>query len=325
MSYEIIGQTLIEYITELEKYPKDERFLVFVWHGGEPLLLGIEFYTMALRLQKAINKSNYPIHNIIQTNGLLIDDEWLDFFKENNIYVGISLDGPKKVCDKYRFDKDKKSVFDKVMKAVNLLEKHEIDYSILSVVTDETCSFSNEMVGFFNRFPSLKYVDFLPGFYATKNKNYLNLKNYNEFLKEIYSNKKRKFKIRFFEDIESKLSKKKSDYSIGCEVGGACGTLHFVTKTGEVYPCVNLPIIEELRMGNIMEGLNACINSKKFIEFQKRYNDISKECKNCEVFNVCKAGCATRRNAVSKTGNNNLDFYCAARKNIIKEIAKTTN
>lgn len=105
----------------------------FAWHGGEPTIAGIPFYQKALELQKKYGH-NRKILNTLQTNGTLINDEWCRFFAENNFRIGISIDGPEHIHNVYRKDSFGKGTFSKVMEAVNLFQKHSVQYNTLTTV-----------------------------------------------------------------------------------------------------------------------------------------------------------------------------------------------
>ena len=109
----------------------------FVWQGGEPTLLGIDFFKRVIELQKPF-VGKKTITNSLQTNGTLLTDEWCRFLKKNNFMVGISLDGPKEIHDRYRRDQKGNGTFDQVMRGLRLLQKHKVDYNVLACVARET-------------------------------------------------------------------------------------------------------------------------------------------------------------------------------------------
>ncbi len=109
----------------------------FVWQGGEPTLLGIDFFRRVLDLQKPLMKKK-RITNSLQTNGTLLNPEWCHFLKEHHFMVGISLDGPQGIHDRYRRDKKGDGSFDQVMRGLRLLQKHEIEYNVLACVGHDT-------------------------------------------------------------------------------------------------------------------------------------------------------------------------------------------
>ncbi len=104
------------------------------WQGGEPTLMGLEFYRKAVEYEKRLNKPNTTIQNTMQTNGTLLNDEWCTFFRENNFLIGLSLDGPREMHNAYRVDKHDNPTFDDVMRGLRLLQKHNVDYNILTTV-----------------------------------------------------------------------------------------------------------------------------------------------------------------------------------------------
>ena len=109
----------------------------FVWHGGEPTLLGIDFFRKAVEYQKPYRKLK-TIKNSLQTNGTLLTDEWCDFFKKNGFFIGISLDGPAEIHDRHRRNRGGEPSFDAVMKGLRLLQKHGVNYNVLACVAKET-------------------------------------------------------------------------------------------------------------------------------------------------------------------------------------------
>ena len=134
--------------------------VLFTWHGGETLLRGLDFFRKAVALQKRYAKGR-PIANSIQTNGILLNDEWCRFFKENNFLVGISIDGPEHVHDRYRKDKGGRGSFARVMKGIELLQKHRVEFNTLSVVNDYNAHYALETYRFFKEIGSC-YMQFSP-------------------------------------------------------------------------------------------------------------------------------------------------------------------
>jgi len=107
--------------------------VVFNWHGGEPALLGLDFFRRVVELQRR-HAQGKRIKNDFQTNGVLLDDEWCEFFKEHEFYVGLSIDGPRHLHDCYRLSKAGSGTFDEVCRAVRLLQKHQVAFTTLTVV-----------------------------------------------------------------------------------------------------------------------------------------------------------------------------------------------
>src|SRR3974377_967717 len=109
----------------------------FVWHGGEPTLLGLDFFRRVVELQQPF-QGRKEIKNALQTNGMRLTDDWCAFFKANSFFIGLSLDGPKDIHDTYRKTRQGQSTWDGVMQGLRLLQKHKVDYNILACVGKET-------------------------------------------------------------------------------------------------------------------------------------------------------------------------------------------
>ena len=136
--------------------------VVFSWQGGEPTLRGIDFFRRVVALQKKYAKPDQRIENDLQTNGVLLDEEWAAFLKENRFLVGLSIDGPRDLHDKYRVNKGGAPTFDKVMAAANLLRKHGIRFNTLTCVHRFNGSRPLDVYRFLRRELDSTYIQFIP-------------------------------------------------------------------------------------------------------------------------------------------------------------------
>ncbi|MEA4904202.1 MAG: radical SAM protein, partial [Petrimonas sp.] len=155
MSEELLEKFIKEYI-ESQTMPQ----VMFTWHGGETLMRPLSFYKKAVELQKKY-AGGRQIDNSIQTNGTLLNDDWCRFFKEHNFLVGISIDGPQEFHDEYRRDKMGRPSFHKVMRGIELLKKHGVDYNCMAVVNDYNADFPLEFYQFFKTIGS-SFIQFTP-------------------------------------------------------------------------------------------------------------------------------------------------------------------
>jgi uncharacterized protein len=126
-------EVLEQYMRQLIDSHRTDHVAVS-WQGGEPTLMGLDFFRKSIELEQQYARPGMTFMNTLQTNGTLLDDDWCDFFKENNFLIGISLDGPRELHDVYRKDKGGKPTFDKVMSGVRLLQKHKVDFNVLTTV-----------------------------------------------------------------------------------------------------------------------------------------------------------------------------------------------
>jgi len=130
-----MSDAVLESFTRQYMLSRQTPLINFTWQGGEPALMGLDFYRKAVAYQKKYARPGMTIENAFQTNGTLLDDAWCRFFHENNFLVGLSLDGPSRMHDLYRKDKAGRPTFDQVLRAVRLLQKHQIDFNILTCVS----------------------------------------------------------------------------------------------------------------------------------------------------------------------------------------------
>lgn len=150
----------------LEKFIKEYmecqtmQEVLFTWHGGETLMRPISFYKKALELQRKY-AGGRQIDNCIQTNGTLLNDEWCQFFKENNFLVGVSIDGPQEFHDEYRRNRQGLPSFYKVMKGIELLKKHGVEYNAMAVVNDYNVDYPLEFYNFFKEL-DCRFIQFAP-------------------------------------------------------------------------------------------------------------------------------------------------------------------
>ncbi|HED5889452.1 TPA: radical SAM protein, partial [Salmonella enterica] len=132
----------------------------FIWQGGEPTLLGLDFYRHAIELQCKHHGTKH-INNYFQTNGTRIDDEWAAFFKEHNFLIGISIDGDRIINDTYRLSRNGKSTFDDVLKGISALKRHKVEFNTLTVVNRENMQRPLDTYNFLKRIGS-RYMQFIP-------------------------------------------------------------------------------------------------------------------------------------------------------------------
>ena len=126
-----MSDTVLErHIQQLVEAHRGDRVTV-AWQGGEPTLMGIEFYRKVVAYERKYARPGLVFENTLQTNGTLLDREWCELFREHGFLVGISIDGPREIHDRYRYDKGGKPTFDKVMRGLHLLQEHRVDHNVL--------------------------------------------------------------------------------------------------------------------------------------------------------------------------------------------------
>ncbi|HBH61439.1 MAG TPA: anaerobic sulfatase maturase, partial [Nitrospiraceae bacterium] len=155
---EDVHEAYIKQLFDAHQVPQ----VTVAWQGGEPTLMGLDFFRHSVQLQKKYAKPGTLVENTFQTNGILLDDEWCRFFHENNFLVGLSLDGPKELHDTYRKDKGGRGTFDRVMRAAQQLRNHKVEFNILCAVNRKNADYPLEVYRFFRDELGVKYIQFIP-------------------------------------------------------------------------------------------------------------------------------------------------------------------
>ncbi|MEG1835303.1 MAG: anaerobic sulfatase maturase [Oscillospiraceae bacterium] len=307
----------------------------FTFQGGEPTLIGLDFYENLVKLQKKLNDKNLKIDNRIQTNGFLIDEQWAKFLSKNNFLVGISLDGTKDVHDAFRLDAGEKGTFNKVLKTIELLKKHKVDFNILTVVTSLTARKPEAIYNFYKK-NGFKYLQFIPclnplGKEDEKQLFTLSPKRYGDFLCTLFDLWYRDFKAMNYISIgqfDNYIMMLNGQPAVSCGFAGVCSIQNVIEADGSVYPC-DFYVLDELKLGNINENSFDEINAKREgLEFIEKSQSHLSECQKCEYFAICRGGCK-RYKEPFLNGEYSQNVFCESYKQFFKyalprmvEIAK---
>ena len=315
-------------------------FVQFVWHGGEPLLCGIDFYRKALRLQKQYGYDR-EISNSIQTNGLLLNDEWCRFFKDHHFLVGISIDGPEKIHNHYRKNCAGRDTFKQVMHGIELLHKHGVEFNTLSVIHDYNVNYPIEIYRFFKDIGS-RFMQFAP---------IVERLGTREDELEILTAKDRpkdakmtswsvdpvaygKFYIRIFDEwvrrdvgqyyvqlFDATLAGMVNEQPGVCIYAKTCGHALVMEHDGNIYACDHFVYPEYLR-GNIqhdsMIGITLSNEQKRFGNSKR--DGLPKQCMECKFLNLCNGECPKNRISTTITGEYGLNYLCPGLKQYFEHV-----
>ena len=300
----IMPLKILEQVTK-EVCEHNQGDIIFIWHGGEPLLAGLEFYQKAFQLQERYKKPTQRIVNSIQTNGTLINEEWGNIFKRYNAIVGVSLDGPKDLHDKYRQFPNGKGSFAEVMRGIELLRSFGIDFAIISVVTQDTIKTPKEVFDFLNTQNPI-WINFVPSLAILTGstlsfKQSIQPSEYIDFLIRIFDLwlKKGDYQIKIlpFETIICGfLEKEHRDHRLVGEckkrlAGRSCEKNLVIIPNGDVKTCSFHSYGDVFEFGNIWTGLNTILNSSPYQQYQEHLRAIKKRCSRCRWYRVCPNGC----------------------------------
>lgn len=279
--------TITNIIDKMLSYYNSETIIEFCFQGGEPLLVGIDFYKTFIQLVNSKN-SSHQIEYSIQTNGILIDEKWISLFKQNHVLIGISLDGLQKTHDMSR-KINNQGTFKDVMHAIESLKRNHIEYNILTVVTSFLSSYAQEVYEFY-KISHFKYVQFIPCLPFLNGRGGLKPKEYATFFINLYDQwiKDKKIHISLFDEIDYLFQGKKV---CSCGMLGYCSIQIVIEANGDIYPC-DFYALDTYCLGNINNiEIKDIIYSQKVKMFLLEDKNFSNLCDNCEYYHMCQGNC----------------------------------
>lgn len=290
----------------------------FGFQGGEPTLAGLEFFEQAVALQKTYGRPGLKVFNTIQTNGILLDDAWADFFHRNGFLVGLSLDGDESLHDLYRRDAAGRGTFSRVEAAAELLRQHQVDFNILTVVTAQTAKHIRRIYRYFQRkgFRYQQYIPCLDPLDAVRgNRQYsLTPQLYSRFLMTLFDLwfvercAGQPAYNRYFENLLGICMGRAPE---ACGMLGRCGIQYAVEADGSVYPC-DFYMLDAYYLGNFQDHTLAEMDARRQeIGFLERSMEIHENCLRCPWGVLCRGGC--RRDRQEKLdGTLGKNYFCPA-------------
>ena len=343
MSEDVLEAYVRKYI---ESQPGREP-IAFHWQGGEPTLMGVDFYRKAIELQQRYANGR-GVSNSLQTNGTLLDDEWGRFLSENNWLLGLSLDGPQAIHDTYRLDSKGTGSFDKVMRGLEVLKKHKVEFNVLASVTPASTGAALEVYQFLKEV-GVKFVQFMPIVERLPDDeaNELGLKlavavHWGEAVEavrmtawsvkpEAYGD----FLIRIFDEwvrndvgtfavmnFEWALANYVGQPAGVCQWMPRCGHSPIIEHNGDVYSCDHY-VYPEYRLGNVLtDDLQKMMQSAS----QRRFGDAKLDslpgyCRQCPFGPACWGECPKRRFTRTPDGEPGLNYLCAGYRKFFEHAA----
>ena len=335
MSDEVLEEYIRQYITG-----NDIPEITFVWHGGEPLIAGLDYFRKAIDLQKKYAGSK-KIVNTIQTNGTLVNAEWCRFFKENNFLVGISVDGPRSIHDAYRVNKNGIPTFDKVNDAIELFRRYGVEFNTLTVVNNLSEGRGTEIYRFMKSLGS-KYMQFLPVLEYVAHKEgterpfivrpgtagsvkapwSVSAAGYGKFLTDIFDDwVLTDVGTIFVQAFDMTLAQWVGAKPGMCVYSETCGDALVVEYNGDVFSCDHF-VYPEFKLGNILESdLRDLYKSPGQFEFGiNKRNSLPRYCLRCKYYFACRGECPKHRFMKTETGEDNLNALCEGFKHYFAHV-----
>lgn len=333
-----MSEQVLETLTKQYIESNDVPEVTFNWHGGEPLVMGLDFYRKAVERQQKYAGGKI-VHNTLQTNGTLITPEWADFFRENDFLIGISIDGPADIHDKFRKDKGGQNTFDKVMRGVNLLRQRGVQFNTMTTVNKASEGRGAEVYRFLKSIGS-RYMQFMPvvehvmylvdlqGCIQKNARPYIvspetpgaylarwsvSSQGFGRFMCDIFDEWWRSDVGRYFVNIfDATLAGYCGAQPGSCAYAATCGGNLVVEHNGDVYPCDHF-VYPEYFSGNIGSVHLRQIASS---DMQRRFglnkrNTLPSKCISCKYVNVCHGECPKHRFSKTDNGDTGLSTLCS--------------
>ncbi len=340
--FRISDATLESFVRQyIQSQPND--VISFAWQGGEPTLMGIEFFRRVVELQKRFCPPEKRVENVLQTNGTLLNSNWCKFFKEHHFLLGLSIDGPRELHDRYRVTRGGKPSFDLVMHGLKLLKDHGVDFNTLTVVHRESAYHALDVYEFLREHGS-GYMQFIPvveRFTKSEETELANppmLKVLSPELKVApWSVEPLQFGL-FLTDMfdqwvrrdVGKIFVQTFDVQLGiwagrgaglCIFAETCGGAMALEHNGDLYACDHY-VFPEYRLGNIhQQTIREMVESPVQKKFGlDKQNSLPAYCRRCEVRFACNGECPKNRFAVTPDGEPGLNYLCAGYKHFLNHI-----
>ena len=332
MSLDMLEVCIRKYI-EANDVPE----VTFNWHGGEPLVMGLDFYRKAVALEQKY-AGDRIVRNTLQTNGTLITQEWASFFRDNDFLIGISIDGPQDIHDKYRKDKGGAPTFAKVMHGLGILHRAGVSYNTMSTVNKASEGRGLEVYNFLKGIGS-RYMQFMPVVEHVKypaGKNGKPMKGarphivspdeegaviarwsvdplaFGRFLTDIFDSWVLNDVGRYFVNIfDAALARWCGEMPGTCAYAETCGGNSIIEHNGDVYSCDHF-VYPGYRLGNVVDGdLREMMTSEAQTRFGiGKRNSLPVRCQRCEWRFACNGECPKHRFNRTESGETGLNARC---------------
>jgi len=304
----------------------------FAWQGGEPTLMGLDFFRRVVGYQKEAARPGMRIENAIQTNGTLLNDDWCRFFVENHFLVGISLDGPREIHDVYRKDKGNRGTFDRVIHGIRLLKDYQVDFNILTCVSAANAEKPLEVYHFLRDEVGAEFIQFIPIVEWERptdpqkerklSERSVNGEQYGYFLNSIFDD--------WLAHDLSKIFVQIFDTSFGHWIGApgglcvfqeTCGLALVTEHNGDVYSCDHF-VEPDCYLGNMLKTpLAEMVGSEKQRQFGlAKRNSLPQYCRSCSFLFACNGGCPKDRTDITPDGEPGLNHLCSGFKTFFAHV-----
>ncbi len=308
----------------LEKLIKDYMRLGFplagfAWQGGEPTLMGLDFYKKAVELQKKYGSPGQEVGNSLQTNAILLNDEWCEFLAESKFLVGVSIDGPKEIHDYYRVDHSGGGTFDKVMRAIERCKEHKVEFNTLTLLSARNIDQADVVFDFLVGLGTT-YIQFIPCVELDEARGEvtdfsITPEQYGEFLCKTFDcwceHGVQNLSVR---DFDSMLSYYLNGRHTICTFDRQCSQYIVIEHSGDAY-CCDFFVEPKWHLGSIMDTpIEKLAASPKKRQFARAKTNLCSKCMVCRHLAICRGGCMKDRAPFDKDNYGCESYFCEAYK-----------
>jgi uncharacterized protein len=313
-----MSDELLEVFTRQYIQAQNVPEITFAWQGGEPTLMGLDFFHKAVDYQRKYRQPRQKINNSLQTNAVLLNDEWCQFFKQYNFLLGVSLDGPRELHDTYRVDKGGQPTFERVIHGVRLLQKHCVEYNILACVNDRTAQHPLDVYHFFRDEVAANFIQFIPIVEKTSNPGHpisarsVTGSAYGHFLTAIFDEWVQSDVGKVFVQIFDVALAAWAGFRPGlCIHEATCGLALAMEHNGDLYSCDHFVDSKHFLGNMITQSLVELINLPQQRQFgREKKAALPRLCRKCRVRFVCNGGCPKDRLLDTPEGEPGLNVLC---------------
>lgn len=324
-------ETYIQQLLDSHTRPE----VTVAWQGGEPTLMGLEFFEHSMALVEKYKKLGQQVNHTIQTNGTQLDDTWGRFFKQHNFLVGLSVDGPQPLHDTYRVDKRGRGTFEQVMQGWQILKKYQVDFNILCTVNAANGDYPLEVYRFFRDELGAEFIQFIPiierlnedGSTLIQSGNQVTERSikpeqFGQFLIDIFDEWVRRDVGKVFvQHFDAALANWVGVQPSVCIFSKTCGTALALEHNGDLYSCDHF-VEPNYKLGNIQDvPMIELIASERQQTFGRaKFDTLPQYCQTCDVRFACNGGCPKNRFVETPNGEHGLNYLCAGYKAFFKHI-----
>jgi uncharacterized protein len=332
--FRMSDELLETYIRQYIEAQRTDRVTI-AWQGGEPTLMGLDFFERSVEFATKYAPPGMHVEYSIQTNGTLLDDAWCAFFREHNVLVGLSIDGPRALHDAYRVDKGGRPTFDRVLAAARLLQQHQVDFNILTTVHAANADHPLEVYRFMRDELGVQWLQLIPIVERvnadgrtllqqghTVSERSVRPEQWGHFLIAIFDEWVRRDVGQMYLPLfESSLAAWLGAPTGMCIFDETCGNALAMEHNGDVYACDHF-VEPDYLLGNLGERhLIELVASEEQRRFGRAKRDsLPRYCRDCEVRFVCHGECPKNRFLETPDGEPGLNYLCTSYKDFFTHI-----